>query len=436
MRDGCANAAEIGAIKQVSVAIFAKRDHQRRRCRAQDVDNDWIRAAQVDVAAVEGLPICRRPMIRGRSTENRPWLEADNGLAAAPGSGSAGGIAGRDEKVRPVTRDPTGCPDSRLERSGGPRAELRTVQRNAKHASAIIAYIRISTVGDINHIPEEGERAALHVERRAEVWETGVHVDRETGIDRTGINVQGVNHIVRTADHGDQKERTRGQIDYRCASNADWRDKSHARRRRAHVTLPDNRSRDRIERVDIIGFRYRDDFGTAVRPAFDVERLGIDVAHNRAVKVHIPRQIRRRRRSKGRVNEQSIAREIVMMLSDVDGGASGSRRVLRKERCRGGNAQNSQPYCNRRSIQILHGPGPFSENLRRTLEGHVEREPDTRSAGREGKMERHLRWGGRSRILVVSSANGQMIFHDHVPPIAGHEWESTRYLLPGLPSLP
>ena len=124
LRDRCGYAAEIVAIKQVSVLIFANRDHQRRRCRARDIDNDWIRAAQIDVAAVERLPICRRPIIRGRSTENRPWLEADNGLAAAPGSGPAGGIAGRDEKVRPVTRDPTGCPDSRLERSRDPLAEL------------------------------------------------------------------------------------------------------------------------------------------------------------------------------------------------------------------------------------------------------------------------------------------------------------------------
>ena len=124
LRDRCGYAAEIGAIKQVSVPIFANRDHKRRRCRARDIDNDWISAAQIGVAAVERLPICRRPIIRGRSTENRSRLKADDGLAAAPGGGPAGGIAGHDEKVRPVTRDPTGCPDSRLERSRGPRAEL------------------------------------------------------------------------------------------------------------------------------------------------------------------------------------------------------------------------------------------------------------------------------------------------------------------------
>src|SRR4051812_12053085 len=104
----------------------------------------------------------------------------------------------------------------------------------------IIAYIGISAVWDINSVTQEHERAALHVEGGAEVWKTGVHVDRETGIGRPGINVQGINHIVRPTDHGHKNERTRMQIDYRCAGNPHGRDKPHASSGRTEVTLPDN----------------------------------------------------------------------------------------------------------------------------------------------------------------------------------------------------
>ena len=113
--------------------------------------------------------------------------------------------------------------------------------------------------------------------------------------------------MVRPADHRNQKERTRGQIDYRCAGDTHGRDNSHASRGRAHVTLPDNPPRDRVERVNIIGFRDGDQFRTAIRPTFDLEWLGVIVTNNRAVKVYIPRQIRPRRRRKGRINEHLVA---------------------------------------------------------------------------------------------------------------------------------
>ncbi len=98
MRDRCDYTAEIGAINKVSVVIFANRDHKRRRCRAGDIDNDWIRAAQIGVAAIERLPTWRHPIIRGGVTENRPGLETNDCLAAAPWAGSAGGVPSRDDK--------------------------------------------------------------------------------------------------------------------------------------------------------------------------------------------------------------------------------------------------------------------------------------------------------------------------------------------------
>jgi hypothetical protein len=57
---------------------------------------------------------------------------------------------------------------------------------------------------------------------------------------------------------------------------------------------------------------------TIVRTTLDVKRLGINVADDRAVKAQVACQIGGRSRRESGIDIKTVARRIVMMLSDVD----------------------------------------------------------------------------------------------------------------------
>ena len=64
-RHRCNDAAKIIAIKQISIAIFAKGKRQLRRCSARDINEHCAAAAQVGITVVERQPIGRHPVIAG-----------------------------------------------------------------------------------------------------------------------------------------------------------------------------------------------------------------------------------------------------------------------------------------------------------------------------------------------------------------------------------
>ena len=72
--------AEIVAVKQIGVPIFAQREHQLGRVCARHVDDCGTASAKVGVAVVQRLPIGRRPKI----VKHRPGCEANDCFAATP----------------------------------------------------------------------------------------------------------------------------------------------------------------------------------------------------------------------------------------------------------------------------------------------------------------------------------------------------------------
>ena len=87
--------------------------------------------------------------------------------------------------------------------------------------------------------------------------------------------------------------------------------------RRAKVALPNHRAGRGVERVNVIGFGD----GNNHRPtgtALDVERLRVNIAGNRAIKVEVARQASGSGRRKGRVDVQPVAGKIVVLLDHVD----------------------------------------------------------------------------------------------------------------------
>src|SRR4026208_1310212 len=108
-------------------------------------------------------------------------------------------------------------------------------------------------------------------------------------------------------------------MDNRRAGDAKWIDISTGKagsNRRAKVALPNHRAGRRIERVNIIGFGDGNNHGPT-GTALDVERLRVNIAGNRAIKVEVARQTSGSGRRKGRIDVPPITGKIVVLLDHV-----------------------------------------------------------------------------------------------------------------------
>ena len=81
--------------------------------------------------------------------------------------------------------------------------------------------------------------------------------------------------------------------------------------------LPNHCARGGVERINVIRCGNSNDH-RAVRPAFDVKRLCMNVAHDRAIKVQIADQIGRIARRKCGIDIKTVAGRIIVLLRDVD----------------------------------------------------------------------------------------------------------------------
>src|SRR5262245_6602569 len=82
------------------------------------------------------------------------------------------------------------------------------------------------------------------------------------------------------------------------------------------IALPCHSTGSGIERIDIVGFGDRNDH-RPVWASFDVKRLRINIAGDRAVEIQVARQVRCRGRRKWRVNVNAGWGCTVVPLRDV-----------------------------------------------------------------------------------------------------------------------
>src|SRR6266513_4232991 len=82
------------------------------------------------------------------------------------------------------------------------------------------------------------------------------------------------------------------------------------RHRSTYISLPDNAAVHSVECIHIIRFGDRNDHGAAWT-AFDVKRLRVNVAYDRAVKVQVSRKVSGSRLRKGRIDVKAVARTMV-----------------------------------------------------------------------------------------------------------------------------
>ena len=86
---------------------------------------------------------------------------------------------------------------------------------------------------------------------------------------------------------------------------------------RPNIAFPDNAAIKGVERVHIIRFGHGNNHCPAAWAAFDVKRLRINVARNRAVKVQVARQIGGRARRECGINVKTVPRIVIMKLRNV-----------------------------------------------------------------------------------------------------------------------
>ena len=180
--------------------------------------------------------------------------------------------------------------------------------------------------GHIDNTTHQGECTSLvfHIGSKvhAIVGNGRIQIDRPAGIDGAGIHVQGEDEMLlrRAIDHCIEEERSRGKIDNGRSDNAKWVNRSPAqtgRDRRANIRLPDNAAIRSVERINIIRCGHGNDHW-APRTALDIKRLGVNIAHDCAVKVQVARDASSGRWRECRIDIKTVAGKIVVFLNHVD----------------------------------------------------------------------------------------------------------------------
>ena len=217
---GTGNTAEIVPVEQISVAIFAQRQHKLRRCSSGYIDDSCANAAQIGVTVIKIEPIARRPVVSSLASPSRSRLQTDNSFAPQPIAARIEGVACDDEHVCTVASNAAMSPNAAASRRCRPAMHIaRVIHVHANNPPMIIAAIahvtRVRRVYDPVH---KSEAATLFLRQRNErnsvVNDGGIQVHRPTGSGGTSVHVQRVNEMLRRAavDQRVEEKPARGEI--------------------------------------------------------------------------------------------------------------------------------------------------------------------------------------------------------------------------------
>ena len=102
-----ADAAEIVAINQIGIRIFAKSKHQLRRSSSRHIDHRSANTTEIRVAPIKREPISRPPKI----AKERSSLQTDNRFAAHPVAACIKRVARHYEHVSAIACDTAVSPN-------------------------------------------------------------------------------------------------------------------------------------------------------------------------------------------------------------------------------------------------------------------------------------------------------------------------------------
>ena len=325
---GTGNTAEIVAVEQISIAIFAQREHKLRRCSSRHVNHRGADAAKIGIAVVETEPIARRPVVGGLARPCRSRLQTDNGFATHPVAARIEGVPCDDKHVCAIAGNAAVSPDAAADSRCSPAMHItRIVDVHTDNPAMIIAAVaHVARVGRIYDPIHKSEAAALFLcernERDSVVNDGGIQVHRPTRSGGASVHVQRINEMFCgcAVDQRVEEKSSRGEIDNRRACNPggiktsarggwDGCPKIGAR--------PNREACRGVKRINIVRLGHRNDH-RPTRTALNVKWLGVHFAGNGAIEVEVASKVRNRGRRKCRVDVNAVARWIIVLLRDVN----------------------------------------------------------------------------------------------------------------------
>jgi len=194
--DGCGYTAEIVAVEQISIAIFAQGEHKLGRRSPRHVDERRADTTQICVALIQHEPVVRCPIVRGRAAPDWAGLQPDNRFAAAPDASRAGGVTRDDEHVSTIARDSSMSPNSAFNSRCRPSVHVRRIiDIDANHPAMVTTAVAV--VSRVSHVHDsiyESQSTAFFLHQGVEdnpiIHRRGVHIHRPTWISGARVDVQ------------------------------------------------------------------------------------------------------------------------------------------------------------------------------------------------------------------------------------------------------
>jgi len=116
--------AEIVAVEQIGIAIFAQGKHELRRRSSRHVNHRGADTAKIGVAVVEAEPIRGCPVISRLTAPGRAGLQADDGLAAHPIASGVKRVSGDHKHVSAIAGNAAMAPYSAASCCGRPAVHV------------------------------------------------------------------------------------------------------------------------------------------------------------------------------------------------------------------------------------------------------------------------------------------------------------------------
>ena len=193
---GTGDTAEIVAVEQISIAVFAQSEHKLRRCSSGHIDDCRADTAEIGIAVIEAEPIRRRPVVGGLTRPCRSRLQTDNGFAAHPVAARIERIPCDDKHVCAIAGNAAVSPNAATHRRCSPTVHIgRVVDVNAYNPAMIIAAVaHIARVGRVYDSVYQRQSTALFLRQRNEgnpvINGRGVQVHRPSRSGSAGVHVQ------------------------------------------------------------------------------------------------------------------------------------------------------------------------------------------------------------------------------------------------------
>jgi hypothetical protein len=153
--------AEIVAVDQISIAIFAQGKHKLGRRSSRHIDYSCTNTAQVSVAAVEREPVRRHPVVSRHTGPGRTCLQANNRFTSAPHTSRVERVTSNYKHISPIAGNAAMSPDSPTDGCCSPRMHIRRIV-NIHANNPTMIRSAVAVVSGVSHITRCHSQERVH----------------------------------------------------------------------------------------------------------------------------------------------------------------------------------------------------------------------------------------------------------------------------------